>query len=338
MPIQSPDADAAPSSRPPPTCAAATARRDAALKLDRPPRAGLRRLLDERGDAAGADAGRAAARDRRAARGGARRAARRGRRAGRGRRARLPQPVHGRRLVPRRARRASARRASASAPARAEARERDPGRVRERQPDRPDDRRRGAPRRLRRLAGAHPRASPATASSASTTSTTTATQVQRFGESIRARARGEEPPRTATRATTCASWRERIAGRGRRRRRRARPARDRADARGRATRRSSASACASTASSPSAALHEAGAIDAIERSSELEHVYEHDGRDSGCAPPRFGDDKDRVLRRSTGELTYFATDIAYHQHKLERGYDRADQRARAPTTTATSRG
>ena len=42
-----------------------------------------------------------------------------------------------------------------------------------------------------------------------------------------------------------------------------------------------------------------------------------------------------MLRRSTGELTYFAPDIAYHEDKLERGYDRADQRARAPTTTAT---
>ncbi len=35
-----------------------------------------------------------------------------------------------------------------------------------------------------------------------------------------------------------------------------------------------------------------------------------------------GDDKDRVLERSTGEHTYFASDIAYHLDKLERGYDR----------------
>lgn len=35
-----------------------------------------------------------------------------------------------------------------------------------------------------------------------------------------------------------------------------------------------------------------------------------------------GDDKDRVVRRSTGELTYYASDIAYHWDKLERGYDR----------------
>ena len=36
----------------------------------------------------------------------------------------------------------------------------------------------------------------------------------------------------------------------------------------------------------------------------------------------FGDDKDRVLVRSSGEPTYFASDIAYHEDKLERGFDR----------------
>ncbi|MEA2307218.1 MAG: arginyl-tRNA synthetase [Solirubrobacteraceae bacterium] len=36
----------------------------------------------------------------------------------------------------------------------------------------------------------------------------------------------------------------------------------------------------------------------------------------------FGDDKDRVLERSTGAATYFASDVAYHERKLERGYDR----------------
>jgi arginyl-tRNA synthetase len=36
---------------------------------------------------------------------------------------------------------------------------------------------------------------------------------------------------------------------------------------------------------------------------------------------RFGDDKDRVLVRSDGEATYFATDIAYHRDKIIRGAD-----------------
>ncbi len=35
----------------------------------------------------------------------------------------------------------------------------------------------------------------------------------------------------------------------------------------------------------------------------------------------FGDDKDRVLERSNGEHTYFASDIAYHQEKRERGFN-----------------
>ncbi len=35
----------------------------------------------------------------------------------------------------------------------------------------------------------------------------------------------------------------------------------------------------------------------------------------------FGDDKDRVLRKSDGFLTYFASDIAYHANKIERGFD-----------------
>jgi arginyl-tRNA synthetase len=36
----------------------------------------------------------------------------------------------------------------------------------------------------------------------------------------------------------------------------------------------------------------------------------------------FGDDKDRVLERSTGEHTYFASDIGYHQNKRDRGFDK----------------
>jgi arginyl-tRNA synthetase len=36
----------------------------------------------------------------------------------------------------------------------------------------------------------------------------------------------------------------------------------------------------------------------------------------------FGDDKDRVLKRSTGDYTYYGADIAYHEDKRERGYDR----------------
>lgn len=38
------------------------------------------------------------------------------------------------------------------------------------------------------------------------------------------------------------------------------------------------------------------------------------------ATTRFGDDKDRVLRRGNGAYTYFTADIAYHRNKLGRGY------------------
>ena len=50
-------------------------------------------------------------------------------------------------------------------------------------------------------------------------------------------------------------------------------------------------------------------------------VYESDGA-TWLRTTTHGDDKDRVLRRSSGELTYYAVDIAYHADKRARGYDR----------------
>ncbi len=49
-------------------------------------------------------------------------------------------------------------------------------------------------------------------------------------------------------------------------------------------------------------------------------AYEADGA-LWMRTTEFGDDKDRVLRKSSGELTYFASDIAYHDHKYNRGFD-----------------
>jgi arginyl-tRNA synthetase len=54
----------------------------------------------------------------------------------------------------------------------------------------------------------------------------------------------------------------------------------------------------------------------------LDGVYRSDGA-AWLRTSVHGDDKDRVLRRSSGELTYFAVDIAYHADKLGRAYDRA---------------
>lgn len=50
-------------------------------------------------------------------------------------------------------------------------------------------------------------------------------------------------------------------------------------------------------------------------------LYEQDGA-LWVATTRFGDDKDRVVMRSNRQMTYFASDIAYHRNKFERGYDR----------------
>jgi arginyl-tRNA synthetase len=54
---------------------------------------------------------------------------------------------------------------------------------------------------------------------------------------------------------------------------------------------------------------------------ELGHSFTQDGA-LWMRTTDFGDDKDRVLERSTGEHTYFASDIAYAQNKRERGFDR----------------
>ena len=50
------------------------------------------------------------------------------------------------------------------------------------------------------------------------------------------------------------------------------------------------------------------------------HLYEADGA-LWMRTTDHGDDKDRVLRRSNGELTYFASDTAYYVDKRERGFD-----------------
>lgn len=49
-------------------------------------------------------------------------------------------------------------------------------------------------------------------------------------------------------------------------------------------------------------------------------VYQKDGA-NWFSSTLFGDDKDRVITKSDGEFTYFASDIAYHRKKVESGYD-----------------
>lgn len=51
------------------------------------------------------------------------------------------------------------------------------------------------------------------------------------------------------------------------------------------------------------------------------HLYVQDGA-KWFRSTAFGDEKDRVVQRENGLFTYFASDIAYHANKYERGFDR----------------
>ncbi len=51
------------------------------------------------------------------------------------------------------------------------------------------------------------------------------------------------------------------------------------------------------------------------------HTYLHEGA-LWFATSKFGDDKDRVLVRQSDQTTYFTSDIAYHENKFHRGFER----------------
>ena len=69
-------------------------------------------------------------------------------------------------------------------------------------------------------------------------------------------------------------------------------------------------------------LYEIGEVDkAITTLHKGGYIYEQDGA-QWFRSTDFGDEKDRVLVRDNGQTTYFASDIAYHLDKLERGFDR----------------
>lgn len=69
-------------------------------------------------------------------------------------------------------------------------------------------------------------------------------------------------------------------------------------------------------------LTENGAVGrAIERLKDAGHLYEKEGA-WWFKSTDFGDEKDRVVVRDNGQTTYFASDIAYHMQKLERGFER----------------
>ena len=61
--------------------------------------------------------------------------------------------------------------------------------------------------------------------------------------------------------------------------------------------------------------------EALKQLDENGHLYEKEGA-IWFRSTHFGDDKDRVVKRDNGETTYFASDIAYHLNKFNRGFDK----------------
>ncbi len=69
-------------------------------------------------------------------------------------------------------------------------------------------------------------------------------------------------------------------------------------------------------------LSQKGLIDQVIKTlQEKNYVYEKEGA-LWFRSTDFGDDKDRVIVRENGQATYFASDIAYHYEKFQRGFDR----------------
>ena len=147
------------------------------------------------------------------------------------------------------------------------------------------------------------------------------TQIQRFGASIGARARGDDPPPDGYQGDYVTELAGRIDG-----------AADMHDSElARLGVELMLEGIAATLERfgvhmdrfcRESANHEGGAVEAaLARLEERGHVYRQEGA-TWLRTTALGDDKDRVLVRSTGELTYFAADIAYHEDKRERAYDR----------------
>ena len=68
-------------------------------------------------------------------------------------------------------------------------------------------------------------------------------------------------------------------------------------------------------------LHDSNAVEhGFDKLREQDRLFESEGA-LWMRTTDFGDDKDRVLRKSDGELTYFASDTAYYVNKRDRGFD-----------------
>jgi arginyl-tRNA synthetase len=150
-------------------------------------------------------------------------------------------------------------------------------------------------------------------------------QVRRLGESVRARALGQEPPEDGYQGDYVAVLAQEIDGAG-----------DESVDIAVLTDRVVAAMVAGIKTTMTRygvdydtyfserSLYE-GSPNTVERSiAEIEeggHIYHHDGA-IWLRTTSFGDDKDRVLIRSGGEPTYFASDVAYMESKRERGFER----------------
>jgi len=68
-------------------------------------------------------------------------------------------------------------------------------------------------------------------------------------------------------------------------------------------------------------LHDQGAVEhGVQKLRKQGHVFENEGA-TWLRTTDFGDDKDRVITKANGELTYFASDTDYYINKRERGFD-----------------
>jgi arginyl-tRNA synthetase len=145
-------------------------------------------------------------------------------------------------------------------------------------------------------------------------------QVVRFAESIRARARGEEVPEDGYQGDYVTEIAESIPGA--------------ADMEAGELGRRAVAAMVERARESlkgfrvefdvwfsEASLHPDGVVAALDRLEELGQTFHEDGA-LWVRTSAHGDDKDRVIQRSDGEHTYFLSDIAYHENKRERGFDR----------------
>ncbi len=72
----------------------------------------------------------------------------------------------------------------------------------------------------------------------------------------------------------------------------------------------------------SSLYNEGKVAETVDRLTASGHTYE-DGGALWLKSTGFGDDKDRVMRKSDGTFTYFVPDVAYHLSKWQRGYVRA---------------